>query len=344
MTDQMEQVAKLLLETGQAHHAAYIEVDGDDADWPLWYANYLQKRLPPLLGKNLTISELVYLMIDLEQQQRVEEPDSSWYNYYARRLVEQNQDPRITNSNIAYAQEEIPSLSTKQMIEVDRAMIEDYQISLTQMMENAGRNLAHLARMRFLNNDPREKKVIVLAGTGGNGGGALAAARRLANYGAQLTVVTTRTAGSFKGVPGHQLEILKQMEIPIFQDDLLQSATENYDLIIDGIIGYSLRGAPKESAANLVRWANGQDAPVLALDVPSGVDGTTGIAYDPSIVATATITLALPKNGLMADDLATAVGELYLADISVPPALYAAPELNLKVGPIFAHSDILRLK
>ena len=344
MSDQMNQVTELLLETGQAHHAAFVDVDGDDPEWPLWYANYLQQRLPPIIGKAFTTSELVYLMIDLERRQKIEEPGSSWHTYYARCLLKQDPDQESTFSNIVYTQEEIPSISTIEMIEVDRAMIEEYQISLTQMMENAGRNLAHLARMRFLNHDPRGKKVIVLAGRGGNGGGALTAARRLANYGAILTVVTSRTAGSFEGIPGHQLEILQRMNIPIHETDLQDINAVNFDLIIDGIIGYSLRGAPQGCAADLIRWANAQETPVLALDVPSGVDGSTCTAYDPFIAAAATMTLALPKNGLMDNNLATAVGELYLADIGVPPTLYAAPALNLEVGPLFARSDILRLK
>ena len=83
----------------------------------------------------------------------------------------------------------ITPLTTSQMIEVDRAMIEDYHIDLIQMMENAGRNLAHLARERFLHGDPRGQKVVVLAGTGGNGGGALVCARRLHNYGADARVL-----------------------------------------------------------------------------------------------------------------------------------------------------------
>ena len=67
---------------------------------------------------------------------------------------------------------ELPYISSEQMMEVDRAMIEDYGIQLVQMMENAGRNLAHLARVRFLENYPQDKKVILIAGPGGNGGGA----------------------------------------------------------------------------------------------------------------------------------------------------------------------------
>ena len=76
---------------------------------------------------------------------------------------------------------DIPYLTTDQMREVDRAMIEDYYIELIQMMENAGRNLAHLARTRFLGGDPRGQHVVVLAGSGGNGGGGLVCARRLHN-------------------------------------------------------------------------------------------------------------------------------------------------------------------
>ena len=78
---------------------------------------------------------------------------------------------------------ETPYVTTPQMVEVDRAMIEDFKIKLIQMMENAGRNLAHLTRIRFLDGDPQGRRVIVLAGGGGNGGGALVAARRLHNWG-----------------------------------------------------------------------------------------------------------------------------------------------------------------
>jgi NAD(P)H-hydrate epimerase len=82
----------------------------------------------------------------------------------------------------------------------------------------------------------------------------------------------------------------------------------------------------------------------LALDTPSGLDTATGAASDPAITATATMTLALPKKGLRSPGAEACVGELYLADISVPPSLYNRPPLGLKVGPIFATGDIVRLK
>lgn len=237
----------------------------------------------------------------------------------------------------------VPYITTAQMVEVDRAMIEDYGINLVQMMENAGRNLAHLARDRFFSGDSRTKKVIVLAGTGGNGGGAMVCARRLHNYGAEVQVyLTANDADRFTPVPAHQLDILRRMGITIIEADNLPDVTP--DLIIDGLIGYSLKGAPRGHAKSLIQWANQSPAPILALDAPSGIDTSTGTAFDPTIHATATMTLALPKVGFDSDALREYIGELYLADISVPPDLYRQPPLNLSVGHIFAESDILRLR
>src|SRR5262249_20519530 len=225
----------------------------------------------------------------------------------------------------------VPELTTAQMVEVDRAMTEDFHIELLQMMENAGRNLAHLARIRFLDGDPRGTRVVVLAGTGGNGGGALVCARRLHTWGAHVQVVVTKEDDAVTPVPAPQLDILRRMQVPIALAAAVTQVSSS-DLIIDGIIGYSLSGAPHGAAAELIRWANAQGTPILALDAPSGVDTTTGAVFDPAIRATATMTLALPKSGLRAPGVEPQVGELYLADISVPPQLYAGPALGLRVG------------
>ncbi len=237
---------------------------------------------------------------------------------------------------------ELPYLTTDQMREVDRAMVDDFKISLVQMMENAGRNLAALARQRFLDDDPTGRKVVVLSGTGGNGGGSLVCARWLHNQGADVTVYATRPDAGFNAVPAHQLEILRRMQVPVSPASQLDSA-EQPDLIIDGIIGYSLQGAPQSPAADMILWANNQPAPTLALDTPSGLDTTTGTTSNPTIKATATMTLALPKQGLRAPTATAYVGELYLADIGVPPSLYAGLGLGLVVGNIFARSEIIRL-
>jgi len=235
------------------------------------------------------------------------------------------------------------------MREVDRAMIEDYHIALIQMMENAGRNLAHLARKRFLEGNPRGKNVVILAGSGGNGGGGLVCARRLHNWGATVRVITTKPKAYFKGIPAHQLDILYRMQVSILsvgsEPDWKNKEFQNnpIDLIVDAVIGYSLAGAPQGTAAWLITWANSQKAPILSLDTPSGLDPANGTVYNPAIQATATLTLALPKKGLQAASVEDYVGELYLADISVPPGLYSRPGLELTVGPIFAENEIIRL-
>jgi|AP45_3_1055517.scaffolds.fasta_scaffold15824_4 NAD(P)H-hydrate epimerase len=87
----------------------------------------------------------------------------------------------------------------------------------------------------------------------------------------------------------------------------------------------------------MIIWANNQPAPTLALDT------TTGTTSNPTIKATATMTLALPKEALRAPTATAHVGELYLADIGVPSNLYAGDGLRLEVGNIFAEDEILRL-
>lgn len=235
----------------------------------------------------------------------------------------------------------VPDVTTDQMVEVDRAMIEDLRIELIQMMENAGRGLATVARDRFLGGDPRGRTVVVLAGTGGNGGGAIVGGRRLHAWGAEVRVLVTAGDEHLGPVPAHQLDIVRRMGVPVGRAaDAAGLPTP--DLVVDGVIGYSLRGAPRGDAAELIRWANGSGAPVLSLDSPSGLDTTTGTVHDPAARAAATVTLALPKRGLLAEGVAAHVGELYLADLSVPPSIY--PALGLDVGPLFARSDVLRLR
>ncbi len=237
----------------------------------------------------------------------------------------------------------IPALTREQIVEVDRAMAEDYGILPIQMMENAGRHFAHLARTRLLGGDPRGKQVVVLAGTGGNGGDALVAARRLHGWGARVVVALTKEIGAFSSLPAQQLAILLRLGLQIVGADQV-ARLGPADAVLDGLIGFSLSGPPRGAAAELIRWANEQEAPILALDTPSGLDAGTGAIHTPTIVATATLTLALPKVGLLTQEAAPYVGELYLADIGVPPQLYAGRGFELEVGPLFARDEILRLR
>jgi NAD(P)H-hydrate epimerase len=130
------------------------------------------------------------------------------------------------------------------------------------------------------------------------------------------------------------------MGVPVWTREQLSSdALAHADAIIDALIGYSLQGPPREPIASLIRAANRARAPVIALDVPSGLDGNSGEAFDPTIRAATTLSLALPKAGLTRLAAREWVGDLYLADISVPAQVYQ--RLGLETGPIFSTSDIV---
>ena len=232
----------------------------------------------------------------------------------------------------------LPALTTEQMAEVDRLMIEEYGILLIQMMENAGRNLAEMSR-RMQAGNVAGRNIAVLCGTGNNGGGGLVAARHLHNRGASAWVQIVGEESRLKDIPAQQLQILKEMEVAgaIGPSD----PVDKPHLIVDGMIGYGLQGNPRPNVAEWIHWANDSGATILALDTPSGLDTTTGIPGQPCMRATATLTLALPKVGLLTSQASPHVGELYLADISVPPELYH--RIGVEVPNLFAEDTILKI-
>ncbi|HAP63934.1 MAG TPA: NAD(P)H-hydrate epimerase [Cytophagales bacterium] len=239
-----------------------------------------------------------------------------------------------------YPLSSLPLLTKSQMIEVDRLMIEEYHIGLIQMMENAGRGLARLA-MDFLQGEPIARGyVLVLSGSGGNGGGAMVAARRLAGWGIPVKLLLSADSNRLGEVPRHQLRILKAMEVPVLTEwpEVLPS------LILDGMIGYSLTGAPRGRALDYILQANGLvQIPTVSLDAPSGLNVTNGSVPGEAIRAKATLTLALPKVGLTIPDAQAYVGQLYLADISVPRKIYQQMGLPTLPDSLFQEGDIVAL-
>jgi NAD(P)H-hydrate epimerase len=238
----------------------------------------------------------------------------------------------------------IPTVTVAQMREVDRLMMEDLEINLLQMMENAGRALALQGRL-LVGGDARGKRVVVLAGPGGNGGGGLTAARRLATWGAEVSVFLGSERAAFQGVPRHQLDILDHLHLLVREPPELEELDRTLvaaEVVLDALIGYSLHGAPREPIASYIRKANAARRPIIALDIPSGLDGDTGEANEPTIQATRTLTLALPKAGLLQPAARSWVGDIYLADISVPDLVYQ--RLGLAVGPVFAEADVVPIR
>jgi hypothetical protein len=93
MSESFDRLVALFHETGQAHHAAYAETDGDDPDWPIWYAGFLVDRLPEILNNEITRSELVYSLVLLSRQQSQLADKTEWPEYYARYFIENYQRP-----------------------------------------------------------------------------------------------------------------------------------------------------------------------------------------------------------------------------------------------------------
>jgi NAD(P)H-hydrate epimerase len=234
----------------------------------------------------------------------------------------------------------IPWVSREQMAEVDRLATETHSIRLALLMENAGRALARLAVMRF-GSKLQEGQAVVLAGKGGNGGGALVAARRLHGWGVKVQVLLRHPPDSYLGIPRQQLEILQRLDIPI-GEAAPRMQTSTIGLLIDGLIGYGLRGTPDARTANLISWASALPADVRSLDLPSGLDANLGFAFDPTIKASATLTLALPKIGMRRPESASWIGELYLADIGIPPEVYLP--MGLRVPQLFRSSELLQIE
>lgn len=246
----------------------------------------------------------------------------------------------MIHSTFPLHSEPVPELSLKQMKEVDRLMIEDFGISLLQMMENAGLGLAELIRSELLAGKISGTKITVFAGSGGNGGGALVAARRLAAWGAEVSVFLLTEEKRMIAVTAAQFRTLQKMEIPI-----IDSLPENPGICIDGMIGYSLNGPLSDGAAEIIHYLNGFNGLTVSLDMPSGFDIRIGKPLIPTVVADYTFMLAMPKFGLMSKENRKFTGELFLGDISVPPLLFDNLGLDfINWGELFENSRIIKLK
>ena len=241
----------------------------------------------------------------------------------------------------------IPTVTVDQMREVDRLMMEEMEISLLQMMENAGRELADLTR-RVLGDSVAGRFVVVLAGTGNNAGGGLVAARRLAGWGASVCVVFARPVMRLRPGPCAQIEPLLASEVRTavagYDRSHAELASEigRADAVIDALIGYTLRGAPDEAYQPLIGMAGLGHGPVISLDLPSGIDATTGERPGAAVAADLTLALALPKRGTRLGDGRRFAGALFLADIGIPASVFT--ELGVEQVPDFSHGPLLRVE
>lgn len=201
----------------------------------------------------------------------------------------------------------VTAVTADEMRAVDRVATETVGLALLSMMENAGRNLARVVEAR------RDGEgVVVFARGGGNGGGGLACARHLSNRGVPTTVVLDRPPEELGGATEGQYATVAAMDLPVRTGT--PAVTDA--VAVDALVGYGLSEALEGRTAGLARRCTDAGT-VVSLDVPSGVDATTGDVPGPSVDADTTLTLALPKTGL-----GSTAGELRLGDIAVPRVVY----------------------
>ncbi|HNY13385.1 MAG TPA: NAD(P)H-hydrate epimerase, partial [Candidatus Wallbacteria bacterium] len=196
-------------------------------------------------------------------------------------------------------------LTAGQMQKIDQAAMRNYSIPEIVLMENAGlqTTLAIIETFPEIN----KKNVLIVSGPGNNGGDGFVIARHLSNLGSSVNVAITQNASKYKGVSAENLEILKKMNIPVLEITTEGSIYElmniaNFsDVIVDAIFGTGLSKHVEGIYLALINGLNSVPAPKISVDIPSGIDGSTGLVMGAAIKALCTVTFAAPKIGHVLD-------------------------------------------
>lgn len=242
---------------------------------------------------------------------------------------------------------DVPSITATQMAEADRVATKELGVPLEALMENAAHQIAAATRA-FLGGDVEGKLVAAIVGNGNNAGDALGALRHLAGWGAEVDAYIA-SPDRLRPLAQMQYDILARLGVALhhattLDDRFLAHRLSGRHVLLDGLLGYSTTGAPRGHVERLIRVANmaGANAPVIAVDLPSGLDPDTGATLGTEAVRAAlTVTLALPKAGLLRPNAREAVGQLVLADIGVPPKAFEA--LGIDAHAVFASGDLVRI-
>jgi ADP-dependent NAD(P)H-hydrate dehydratase / NAD(P)H-hydrate epimerase len=222
----------------------------------------------------------------------------------------------------------LPTLSSAQVKELDRLAAERFGVPVDWLMEAAGWQLA-----RFC-----DAPTAVVCGLGNNGGDGLAAARHLHRWGRLINVscIDPLRLGT---EARQELEALRRNGVRVSDQPKFEGAT----IVLDAIFGTGLSRLPTGHFAEWIEAVNNSERRVVAVDVPSGLDADSGVAYAPCVHAQATVTFTLPKAGLMAGDGPRLSGEVWYADIGVPLEAFAA--IGVKVpSDLFSTGDIKRVR
>jgi NAD(P)H-hydrate epimerase len=206
------------------------------------------------------------------------------------------------------------------MAEIDELAIEDYGMTESALMENAGQLTARHARRHFLGDS--DTTIGILCGGGHNGADGMVMARWFHQWNYSVKVYLMQPHGDFKGLPKKQLRSLRfrdGIDTKVFSGDKLDSEP---DLWVDALLGTGLSGDPRPPYDSAINTLNDQPCPVVSVDVPSGLNGDDNRPYDPCVQADLTVTYGLPKLGLLVEPGYAFAGLLIAQEIGFPPSLY----------------------
>ena len=213
-------------------------------------------------------------------------------------------------------------LTRAQVREIDRRSIEDFHLPGLVLMENAARAVADQA-VDMLEN-PAGADVLIICGGGNNGGDGLAVARLLTNAGAAVRIALTIDPGKYAGDARVQWDIISAMKLPATTFDVGHAFDARPRLVVDAIFGTGLTKPPRppfeEQAAAIIR----SGVPVLAVDVPSGLDCDTGRCLGNCVPATRTVTFVAEKVGFANPEARRVLGRVVVGDIGCPLAVIDA--------------------
>lgn len=218
------------------------------------------------------------------------------------------------------------------MQEVDRRAAAEYGVPTLLLMENAGAAVARRASA-LLGHRVSGRRVVVVAGSGNNGGDGLVAARRLAAAGARVLAIMAAEGGPesprLSEDARFQYGLARSFGVEVAwmgeagADPVLEGAVASADLVVDAVLGTGSRGAPRGRALAAIELMAKARGPVLAVDIPSGVDADTGQVPGAAVRAVETVTFGFPKPGLLIFPGAALCGRIWVAEIGFPPALLA---------------------
>ena len=202
-------------------------------------------------------------------------------------------------------------VTAAEMRALDRHTIDVLGVPALALMETAGRAVAAEA-------EKHGDHFVVVAGTGNNGGDGLVAARSLVARGRHVVVVMIGDEGKLSDDTKVCLKSCSHLDVSWGVEALdLQLASHPHAVIVDALFGTGLSRAIEGDAAMAIEKMNAHETPIVAVDVPSGLDSDRGVATGPVVRATATVTFAHAKRGLYAAPGFTYAGEIVVADIGI---------------------------